>query len=110
MLSDALAAQPEALDEVTSTVSMGRLGRPEELAKTVTFLEFPTTPASSPATRSSSTEAVPRSNPHVARRGKEGLSNRHLAGSRNAWATHHASRDAWPTHTRVGQADARPGD
>jgi NAD(P)-dependent dehydrogenase (short-subunit alcohol dehydrogenase family) len=38
MLSDAVAAQPEALDEVTSTVSMGRLGRPEELAKTVTFL------------------------------------------------------------------------
>jgi NAD(P)-dependent dehydrogenase (short-subunit alcohol dehydrogenase family) len=38
MLSDTIAAQPEALDVVTSTVSMGRLGRPEELAKTVTFL------------------------------------------------------------------------
>jgi NAD(P)-dependent dehydrogenase (short-subunit alcohol dehydrogenase family) len=38
MLSDTIAAQPEALDVVTSTVSMGCLGRPEELAKTVTFL------------------------------------------------------------------------
>jgi NAD(P)-dependent dehydrogenase (short-subunit alcohol dehydrogenase family) len=38
MLSDTFASQPEAMDEVTSTVSMGRLGRPEELAKTVTFL------------------------------------------------------------------------
>ena len=38
MLSDTFAAQPEVRDEVISTVSMGRLGRPEELAKAVTFL------------------------------------------------------------------------
>src|SRR5260370_23724758 len=33
-----LAGHPEGMEEVASRVSMGRLGRPEEIAKTVTFL------------------------------------------------------------------------
>ena len=38
LLTDAVGSQPEVMEEVVSTVSMGRVGRPEELAKTVTFL------------------------------------------------------------------------
>src|SRR6185437_377083 len=38
MLDDTLGSQPEGLEQVTSTVVMGRVDRPEELAKTVTFL------------------------------------------------------------------------
>jgi NAD(P)-dependent dehydrogenase (short-subunit alcohol dehydrogenase family) len=33
-----LPGQPEGMEVVASRVSMGRLGRPEEIAKTVTFL------------------------------------------------------------------------
>jgi NAD(P)-dependent dehydrogenase (short-subunit alcohol dehydrogenase family) len=33
-----LAGHPEGMEVVASRVSMGRLGRPEEIARTVTFL------------------------------------------------------------------------
>jgi NAD(P)-dependent dehydrogenase (short-subunit alcohol dehydrogenase family) len=38
MFSAVVSSRPEAVDEVTSSVSMGRVGRPDELAKTITFL------------------------------------------------------------------------
>src|SRR5215469_869449 len=38
MLDETFRSQPEGLEQVTSTVAMGRVGRPDELAKTVTFL------------------------------------------------------------------------
>jgi NAD(P)-dependent dehydrogenase (short-subunit alcohol dehydrogenase family) len=38
MLSESFADRPGELEEVTSDVASGRLGRPEEIAKAVTFL------------------------------------------------------------------------
>jgi NAD(P)-dependent dehydrogenase (short-subunit alcohol dehydrogenase family) len=38
MLTEALTEQPEEIEKVFSEVAMGRPGRPEEVAKTVTFL------------------------------------------------------------------------
>ena len=38
MLAEGFADRPGDLEAITSNVAMGRLGRPEELAKTVTFL------------------------------------------------------------------------